>query len=175
MRDPDGFTLVELSVGITLTVLAAGVAFAAFNSVRQAETRWSERLAAENAAHQIVTVVSRDLRSAHQVRTDSTGSWTIQLPSGASVHYEYQGAVLRRDGVAVNAPAVAVTAFDLFTIAASATSPAPPEARPHLGPSVTVMLDVATRRDTLRLATSVALRQVEPWMALPHPSLTHVP
>jgi prepilin-type N-terminal cleavage/methylation domain-containing protein len=60
-----GYTLIELSIAIVLTVVVVGLVYAGYGQARSAVTSWQQSLQAKNMAYVIGRRVAQDIRSSH--------------------------------------------------------------------------------------------------------------
>jgi hypothetical protein len=154
LRGEEGYTLVELSTGLVLTLLLGGLLYATYLFAARPVAAWRRAVTLENNLHLLVRRLAADLAYAEQLWAeaaapwpgaapeapgDSAGAWTLRYASGRTVRYAHVRGVLLRDGLRMHDAEVAVTAF-------------------HLQPSDTMTHHARLRAETPEAGTTRPLR-----------------
>jgi len=115
-EDQRGFTLVELSVAMTIMLLVAGALLAALESGTRAERRASTRIDDEQSVRVALAELTHDVRNATALLPDATNTNSIDLavpgPQEVRWWYDAAGHVLQRSTLDVALSTPSAKAFD---------------------------------------------------------------
>jgi type II secretory pathway component PulJ len=103
-----GYTLVEISISLMLTMIVGALALGTFTLVSRSFNSWQKRLAQENTVHLVLMRAAQDLRQAHSVQQTESGF--VLLRESEEIVYTSHGGVLQRNGSPIAGP----HAMDLF-------------------------------------------------------------
>ena len=165
-----GYTLVELVVGLLVTLVLGSVLFAVHLSTTKHVEPWRREVTLETYAHLITQRLAADVAHAEQLFDEGNGRWRLTYRSGRRLIYRLDAGTLTRDGAAMHPPTLDVASLQLEPSHAETHYARPRRAAP-LDDARSLMhvrlhLAVASRERTLEIVTTAALRQPRPWRPL---------
>ncbi len=165
-----GFTLVEVVVALTLSVLVVGLVGGAYLFAVRAVGAWQDRIDLEDTAHVIHQRLSADLRRAEAVALLAPDSMEVVEPGGQHA-YAYRDSTLYRDGLALTRSPLAVRAFAVRRFTSDGGVLADTSAAPGGPAYVEVTFQLAsmdtTADGTVTRTASAALRVPARWSPRP--------
>ena len=105
LRDEEGFTLVEIAVGLVLSALAAGLVLAFLAVAARQSAKWQQDVEAAAALHALRSRIARDVRAADTLVV-YPGALDLIDASAARVRYHASSDTLFRTGRPALPPSV---------------------------------------------------------------------
>lgn len=104
----EGFTLLEVSVAVTIGLLVAGLAYGAYVFSARVVAGWEQHVRAENELHLFTRRFSQEVRAARGIHQGTERDLTLYHVDGNEVTYQWGEGQLHRDGIPVELTNVAM-------------------------------------------------------------------
>jgi len=94
-----GFTLVELSVALSVALIITGLAYETYLLTSRIVNRWEHGMTVSNAAHRIARQVIDDVRRARDISArPREKTLALVMAPRDTVRYQWTESIVRRDG-----------------------------------------------------------------------------